>query len=86
MASRYDDANNLYGCTWAMSQKLPVRNFKWATTAWDADRISALADDGEHGAFLEVDLEYPKEIHDLHNDYPLCPERMSIPKEWLSDY
>ena len=38
------------------------------------------------GYILEVDLEYPKKLHDIHNDYPLAPEKINIPKEWLSDY
>ncbi len=29
---------------------------------------------------LEVDLEYPKELHDLHNEYPLAPEKLTIGK------
>ena len=67
----YLDANNLYG--WAMCKRLPTRNFKWM-------------DDGElmswkkHACILEVDLEYPKELHDLHNDYPLAPERLTVNK------
>ena len=82
---RYDDANNLYG--WAMLQCLPVRGFLWGeASAWTAQRVSELADDAKHGAFLCVDLEYPDEIHDAHNDFPLCPERMEVPKEWLSGY
>ena len=35
---------------------------------------------------LGVDLEYPKKLHDIHNDYPLAPEKINIPKEWLSKY
>ena len=56
----YLDANNLYG--WAMSKKLPTGGFKWMT-------------EGEHENWrgipriLEVALEYPAELHNLHNDY-----------------
>ena len=35
---------------------------------------------------LEVDLEYCKELHDLHNDYPLCPEKIEISFDMLSKY
>ena len=38
------------------------------------------------GYILEVDLEYLQELHDIHNDYPLAPKKISIPKEWLSKY
>ena len=36
--------------------------------------------------FLEVDLEYPKELHQLHNDYPLAPDKLEIKEEMLSNY
>ena len=65
----YLDANNLYG--WAMSKHLSISGFKWMT---DNE-----LDDWKHmSCFLEVDLEYPEDLHDLHNDYPFAPERMKI--------
>ena len=42
--------------------------------------------DSSTGYILEVDLEYPKNLHDIHNGCPLAPEKINIPKEWLSDY
>ena len=42
--------------------------------------------DSSTGYILEADLEYPKEFHDIHNNYPLAPEKINIPKEWLFDY
>ena len=78
----YLDANNLYG--WAMSQKLPTGGFKWLTK----EQIKKLdsTKDSKKGWFYEVDLEYPKELHDLHNDYPLAPEKMEITEDMLSPY
>jgi len=66
---QYLDANNLYG--WAMSQPLPVSDFKWMKEK-DLDNWE------EFPCILKVDLEYPKELHDLHNDYPLAPERITV--------
>ena len=72
----YLDANNLYGA--AMSEKMPVHSFKWMTT----EEIENLFNNqivqvwNKNPCILEVDLEYPEELHDLHNDYPLCPERV----------
>ncbi|GFV35037.1 uncharacterized protein TNCV_1885751 [Trichonephila clavipes] len=61
------DANNLYG--WAMSQHLPTHDFSW--TDEDVNFMN-VPDDSEIGYIFEVDLEYPDELHDLHNCYPLA--------------
>ena len=71
----YYDANNLYG--WAMSQPLPYSGFKW---------VDKPPTEPGKGCILEVDLEYPAELHESHNDYPLAPERLKVKKEWLSGY
>ena len=81
----YLDANNLYG--WAMSQPLPTGDFQWVD---DCDRLTETITehptDSREGYILEVDLEYPGELHDVHNTYPLAPERMMVKKEWMSEY
>ena len=76
----YLDANNLYGLS--MIQKLPYRSLKWDDKITEDDIISY--DNGRTGYILEVDLEYPKELHDLHNDYPLAPEVMNVKTNMLS--
>ena len=76
----YLDANNLYG--WAMSQKLPIHSFKWMTNK-EIENIfnNQIVQVWERTpCILEVDLEYPEDLHDLHNDYPLCPERVECDK------
>jgi len=65
----YTDANNLYGH--AMMQKLPSGNYRWAPTS-DYDRVMALPGDGDEGALLCVDLEYPASLHARDYDYPLA--------------
>ncbi|XP_063835691.1 uncharacterized protein LOC135084888 isoform X1 [Ostrinia nubilalis] len=76
----YYDANNLYG--WAMSQPLPYGGFKWVkdcTVKWVKTKVLTLPVDSNVGYFLEVDLKYPKELHDSHADYPFCPEKKKVP-------
>ena len=68
---QYLDANNLYGR--AMSKSLPTHNFKWM----EEDEKNNWKN---YSCILEVDLEYPKDLHDLHNDYPLAPEQIVINK------
>ena len=67
----YLDTNNLYG--WAMSKPLPTHGFKWM-------KVDELESWELYPCILEVDLEYPKNLHDLHNDYPLAPEQIMVNK------
>ena len=48
--------------------------------------ISKLNPNSDLGFVLEVDLEYPEKLHDLHDNYPLAPENMVVPHEWFSEY
>ena len=81
----YRDANNLY--CWAMSQYLPAGNFKWMSDKEikkiDLGKYKA---DGKKGLILEVDLEYPQELHNLRNDYPVAPEKLNVSNNMLSGY
>ena len=67
----YLDANNLYG--WAMSKPLPTHGFKWM-------KLSELLTWELHSCILEVELEYPESLHDLHSDYQLAPEHIGVNK------
>lgn len=71
----YLDANNLYGV--AMSCKLPDSDFKWIgeDEISIADIMNYDEEKHDEAYVLEVDLEYPEELHDKHNDYPLACER-----------
>lgn len=73
---QYLDANNLYG--WAMSQKQPTGDFKWMTED-EMGKWKEFDEVENERCILEVDLEYPDELHDLHNDYPLAPENIKPP-------
>ena len=74
------DANNLYG--WAMSQKLPVNNFKWVkdTSKIKEDFKKNYNENNKKGYILEVDVKYPKNLHDSHSDLPFLPKRRKINK------
>ena len=81
----YLDANNLYG--WTMSQYLPTGSFRWMTDKEIKNiNLGKCKADGKKGLILEVDLKYPQELHDLHNDYPACPEKVKVSKNMLSGY
>ena len=89
---QYLDANNLYG--WAMSKKLPVNGFKWLdmseTTAEPSssersnkineDFIKSYNENNDKVYILEVDVKYPKRLHELHSDLPFLSEQMEVNK------
>ena len=93
----YLDANNLYG--YAMSKYLPMKHFKWNTNNdWvsefneekhyydNVDKILNIPDDSNIGYTFSVDLHYPDELHDHHNNYPLACENMQTKKEYLNEW
>ena len=67
---QYLHANNLYG--WGMSQSLPTGGFRWVTI--EPNEIRELAAHPDKGYLLEVDVSYPRELHDSHNDLPFMCE------------
>ena len=72
----YLAANNLYG--WAMSEPLPHSKFEWLS---EKEILEMTTDHSKiQKCTLEVDLEYPSHLHDLHNDYPLTPESIVVNK------
>ena len=81
----YLDANNLYGH--AMSQYLPTGKFRWMTKKEiDTIDLSKYKGDSKKGLILEVDVKYPRKLHDLHNDFPLDPEKIKVAKNMLFEY
>ena len=74
----YLDANEIYG--WAMSKKLPVKDFKWIKNLSEFNEILIrnYDENSDKGYFLEVDVDYPKKLFDLHKDLPFSPERKKL--------
>ena len=79
----YLDMNNLYG--WAMSEYLPYEGFKWLKNVDEFD-VMSISEKNPIGYFLEVKLEYPDELYDLHNYYPLAAEKLAVSSDMLSIY
>ena len=73
---QYIDANNLYGK--AMAEKLPVRGFRWMDdiSKMDEDFVKGYNKNDIKGYILEVDVDYPNKLQNLHSDLPFLPERM----------
>ena len=76
---QYLDANNLYG--WAMSKKLPTNGFKWHNSnKINEEFIKNYNENHIKGYILEVDVKYPKRLHELHGDLPFLSEQMEVNK------
>ena len=80
------DCTNEYGA--AMKKFLPKDGFKWVDdlSIFTEEYIKNLKPDQAIGYFIEADLEYPETLHDLHNSFPLGPEKTNIKKDMLSEY
>ena len=81
----YWNANNLYG--WDIIQDLPFGDFKFLSEGKiKSFNLDSIAENSQVGYILEVDLEYCKELHDSHSNYPLCPEKIEVSYDMLSVY
>ena len=76
----YLDMNDLYG--WAMSGYLPHGGFELLKNV-DGFDVNSISKKSPVGYFLKVDLEYPDELHTLHNGYPLAPKKLAIPYDMV---
>ena len=79
----YPHENNLYG--WGMSQYLPYCEFKWLKNI-DKFDVNSVSENSSIDYVLKVNLEYPDELHYMHNDFPLAPEKLAISYDTLSNY
>lgn len=64
-----------------MSQRLPIGEFQWVSESeriFNTSSILNLSDDSDIGYIFEVDLHYPVELHEKHNDFPFCPEKRGV--------
>ena len=79
----YLDENNLYGR--GMSQYLPYCEFKWLKNI-DKFDVTSVSENSSIDYVPKVNLEYPDELHYIHNDFPLAPEKLAISYDTLSNY
>ena len=75
---QYLDANNLYGM--AMSEKLPIKGFKWIVdfSGIDENFVKSYNKNSGKGYVLKVNVDYPHELPNLHCDLPFLPERIVV--------
>ena len=68
-----------------MSEYLPYEEFEWLKNV-DEFEVNSINEECEIGYFHEDDLEYPDELHKLHDDYPLAPEKLAVSIDIFSNY
>ena len=68
-----------------VGQWVPYGGIKWLKNVDEFD-VNLISEKSSIGYFLKVDLEYPNELHELHNDYPLAPEKLAVSSDILSNY
>ena len=75
---KYRNVNNLYG--WVSLQKLPLNKLEWIkdTSQFNEDSINNYNEESDEGHFLDISIQYPENLDELHNDLPFLPERMKI--------
>ena len=75
---QYLDVNNLYG--WAMLQKLPVNNFQRIeeSSQFNEDLTNNYNVESNEKYFVEVNVQYPENVHNIYNDLPFLPKRIKI--------
>ncbi len=70
-----------------MSQPLPTGKFRFLTSDEIRNfRLESIAPDAPKGYFIDCDLDYPEELHQLHNQYPMAPEHLTVSESMLSSY
>ena len=76
----------MYG--WALSQKLPLGGFKWVeeTSQFNKSLIKSYNEDSGTGYFLEVDVQYANELHEIHDDLHFLPKREKIEKVFQNHF
>ena len=79
----YLDVNNLY--SWATSEYIPYKEFNWLKNI-DEFNVMSISKKRLIGYLLEIDLKYSDTLHELHNDYPLAPEKLAVSSDMLSNY
>ena len=80
---KYEDANRLYA--WAMTQAFPYKDLRFDTT-FSLRAILDTPDDAPVGYIIDVDFEFPVELHGKFREYPPAPQTIAPDIEWFSAF